>query len=76
MDRDAQEDNLTEGPRVAVIQHPSLQRRGPEGHDTGKDTSQLIYASVSDEHKQKKRYAIPYVCSTCFDNSYLVFPYQ
>ncbi len=69
MDRDAQEEsetNLVEGPRVVVVQPPSPQRRGPEGRDTGKDTSQLIYASVSDEHKQKKRYNIQ-----CFDISNL-----
>ena len=57
--RDAAEESDTGSqlvePDVIVVQPPSPVR-GPEGEDTGTDNAQLIYASVSEEHKQKKRY--------------------
>ena len=56
--RDAAEESDTGSqpvePDVIVVQPPSPER-GPEGEDTGTDNAQLIYASVSEEYKQKKR---------------------
>ncbi len=54
MERSVQKEITTNLEPQVVIQ-ASPERRGPEGEDTGKDTSQLIYASISQEHKQKKR---------------------
>lgn len=42
-------------PETDVPQPPSPVRRGPEGDDTGRDDTQLVYASISNEHIQKKR---------------------
>ena len=46
------QDNM---PEIVMVQPPSPERRGPEGEDTGSDSAQLVYATISNEHKQKKR---------------------
>lgn len=51
------ETNLVDnGPEIIVMQPPSPERRAPEGDDNGNDKAQLIYASISSKHKQKKRF--------------------
>jgi len=47
--------NLATDPQVMIHQAP-LPVQGPEGVETGLDSTPLIYASVSEEHKQQKRF--------------------